>query len=262
MSLGQTAPTTPTLSVGRLQPSVVSLRNREQQSLRLDVEIFQAPRGGAKAGPWPLAPASIPFPGAALALFRGPMRPSLVPRRAHLCGLAPPRLARPATSGPRPRCPNPSPRPGPPPSGFPAAAADGQPASPAKAVRRPTSALAAWRFRPSTAAGGDVLARGTAGKAPPLLGRPAPVPSGAARNSARSVGQAQGGSPALRLGGPAGRSQVHRGRWVELSPGSATGPQSVRAARRLTSCSGQSAALRRPASERRSRRAASEGSVG
>uniref|UniRef100_A0AC11BK48 ADP ribosylation factor related protein 1 n=1 Tax=Ovis aries TaxID=9940 RepID=A0AC11BK48_SHEEP len=210
MSLGQTAPTTPTLSVGRLQPSVVSLRNREQQSLRLDVEIFQAPRGGAKAGPWPLAPRprfpSRELPSSSSGVYASK---SCVPRRAHLCGLAPPVSARPATSGQGPVAQTPSPRPGPPPSGFPAAATDGQPASPAKAVRRPTSALAAHRrFRPSTAAGGSVWRGGCReGSAPSSADRrlSRQAPRGF---SAGSVGQAQGGSPALRLGGPAGRSQT------------------------------------------------------
>lgn len=259
MSLGQTAPATPALSVGRLQPSVVSLRNREQQSLRLDVEIFQAPRGGAKAGPWPLAPRprfpSRELPSSSSGVYASK---SCVPRRAHLCGLAPPVSARPATSGQGPVAQTPSPRPGPPPSGFPAAATDGQPASPAKAVRRPTSALAAHRrFRPSAAAGGSVWRGGCREGSAPSSADQRPSRQAPRGFNAGSVGQARGGSPALRLGGPAGRSQVHRGGWAELGPGSATGPQSVRAARPPHDCSGQSPALRRPASERRSRRAAS-----
>uniref|UniRef100_A0A8C2NV35 ADP-ribosylation factor-related protein 1 n=2 Tax=Capra hircus TaxID=9925 RepID=A0A8C2NV35_CAPHI len=210
MSLGQTAPATPALSVGRLQPSVVSLRNREQQSLRLDVEIFQAPRGGAKAGPWPLAPRprfpSRELPSSSSGVYASK---SCVPRRAHLCGLAPPVSARPATSGQGPVAQTPSPRPGPPPSGFPAAATDSQPASPAKAVRRPTSALAAHRrFRPSAAAGGSVWRGGCREGSAPSSADQRPSRQAPRGFNAGSVGQARGGSPALRFGGPAGRSQT------------------------------------------------------
>lgn len=184
MSLGPTAPATPALSAGRPQPSVDSLRNREQQqSLRLDLERFQAPRGGAKAGPWPLAPRprfpSRELPSSSSGVFASK---SSVPGRAHPCGLAPPVSARPATSGQGPVAQTPSPRPGPPPRGLPAAATDGQPASPAKAAGHPASALAAHRrFRPSAAAGGSVWREGCRdGSAPP---RP---------TSARPVGRRAG----------------------------------------------------------------------
>lgn len=261
MSLGPTAPATPALSAGRPQPSVDSLNYGEQQSLRLDLERFQAPRGGAKAGPWPLAPRprfpSRELPSSSSGVYASK---SSVPGRAHPCGLAPPVSAWPATSGQGPVAQTPSPRPGPPPRGLPATATGGQAASPAKAVRCPASALAAHRrFRPSAAAGGSIWRGGCRdGSAPPR-----PI---CARPVGRCAGLARGRwvrrEAVPRLGGPAGRSQVLRDGWAELGSGSATDPQSVRAARPPQGCSGQSPALRRPASERRSWRAGSEAGVG
>lgn len=179
MSLGPTAPATPALNAGRPQPSVDNQRN---QSLPLDLERFQAPRGGAKTGPWPPAPRprfpSRELPSSSSGVYASK---SSISGRAHTCGLAPPVSARPATSGQGPVAQTPSPRPGPSPRGLPAPATDGQPASPAKAARRPTSALAAhWHFRPSAAAGGSVW-RGGCREGPHLPGLPARVPSGAAR---------------------------------------------------------------------------------
>ena len=147
MSLGPTAPATPALNAGRPQPSVDNQRN---QSLRLDLERFQAPRGGAKTGPWPPAPRprfpSRELPSSSSGVYASK---SSISGRAHTCGLAPPVSARPATSGQGPVAQNPSPRPGPPPRGLPAPATDGQRASPAKAARRPTSALADVALAPS-----------------------------------------------------------------------------------------------------------------
>ncbi|XP_043335931.1 ADP-ribosylation factor-related protein 1 isoform X1 [Cervus elaphus] len=209
MSLGPTAPATPALSAGRPQPSVDSLNYGEQQSLRLDLERFQAPRGGAKAGPWPLAPRprfpSRELPSSSSGVYASK---SSVPGRAHPCGLAPPVSAWPATSGQGPVAQTPSPRPGPPPRGLPATATGGQAASPAKAVRCPASALAAHRrFRPSAAAGGSIWRGGCRdGSAPP---RPT-----CARPVGRRAGLARGRwvrrEAVPRLGGPARRSQdVH-----------------------------------------------------